>query len=170
MLRDLGKQHIVTLMMKSLVDVTKLKWKLCNSFHNLNSSSWFVNWSWSIKFLVKFLSIKLAVPSLNHLSCIIFCKYKMLSQSRQLLNATLQRLVYSVCFMTSLCTAGTKVRSECGRTNPCLVKVIKDVCGQGCFTFKSFLVKDDCVVLWCLRQTEKLTSETRKEMQMKRGM
>lgn len=28
------------------------------------------------------------------------------------------------------------------------------------FTFESFLVKDDGVVLWCLRQAEKLTTET----------
>lgn len=39
---------------------------------------------------------------------------------------------------------------------------------QGRFTFESFLVKDNCVVLWCLRQTEKLTSETREEAQMER--
>lgn len=41
---------------------------------------------------------------------------------------------------------------------------------QGCFTFEAFLVKDDCVVLWCLRQTEELTSETGEEVQMERGM
>lgn len=40
---------------------------------------------------------------------------------------------------------------------------------QGRFTFESFLVKDDCVVLWRLRQTEKLASETREEEQMERG-
>lgn len=29
------------------------------------------------------------------------------------------------------------------------------------FTFEAFLVKDDGVVLWCLRQAEKLTTETK---------
>lgn len=47
---------------------------------------------------------------------------------------------------------------------------MKDMYAQGRFTFESFLVKDNCVVLWCLRQTEKLTSETREEAQMERGM
>lgn len=55
------------------------------------------------------------------------------------------------------------------RINHCLVKVTKDMCAQGCSTFESFLVKDDCVVLWCLRQTEKLASERGEEEQMKRG-
>lgn len=44
------------------------------------------------------------------------------------------------------------------------------MCAQGGFTFESFLVKDDGVVLWCLRQTEKLASETAEEVQMGRGM
>lgn len=36
------------------------------------------------------------------------------------------------------------------------------------FTFESFLVKDDGVVLWCLRQAEKLTAETKRERNMKK--
>lgn len=31
------------------------------------------------------------------------------------------------------------------------------------FTFESFLVEDDGVVLWCLRQAEKLTAATKEE-------
>lgn len=33
------------------------------------------------------------------------------------------------------------------------------MCSLWCCTFESFFIKDDCVVFWCLRQTEKLTSE-----------
>lgn len=31
------------------------------------------------------------------------------------------------------------------------------------FTFESFLIEDDGVVLWCLCQAEKLTAETKQE-------
>lgn len=37
------------------------------------------------------------------------------------------------------------------------------------FTFESFLVEDDGVILWCLRKTEKLTAETTKQEE-KRNM
>lgn len=41
----------------------------------------------------------------------------------------------------------------------------KDVCAQGCFTFESFFIEDNRVVLWCLSQTEELASETGEEVQ-----
>lgn len=44
------------------------------------------------------------------------------------------------------------------------------MCAHRCFTFESFLVKDDCVVLWRLCQAEKLASETGEEAQMEGGM
>lgn len=59
-----------------------------------------------------------------------------------------QRLVYSAHFKLSL----------------------YGVCAQGYFTFESFLVKDDCVVLWRLSQTEKLASEAGEEAQTEEGM
>lgn len=42
----------------------------------------------------------------------------------------------------------------------CVQFCTKDARSQWYFTFESFLIKDDCVVFWRLRQTEKLTSET----------
>lgn len=46
---------------------------------------------------------------------------------------------------------------------------LTDMHEQGHFTFESFLVKDNCVVLWCLCQAEKLASGAREEVQMGRG-
>lgn len=48
-------------------------------------------------------------------------------------------------------------------------KNLTDTDEQGHFTFESFLVKDNCVVLWCLCQAEKLASGAREEVQMGRG-
>ena len=62
-------------------------------------------------------------------------------------------------YKTVLLTATVNYEDSYIEDKPCQITVMKEVCAHELFTFETFLVKDDCVVLWCLCQAEKLASE-----------